>query len=438
MAIIKRLFILFCVILSASALASGQSTGRTVRHIEIAVPDTSFPPELTQAENDIEKQNYAAAEPLLQKVVAAHAGNYQAWFDLGFVNNALGRQQESIAAYRKSIAVKPDVFESNLNLGLMLAQEGNPEAAQFLRAATTLKPTAQPVEGHYRAWVSLGHVLEKSKPDDAIAAFHQAALLRPQEIDPHLSAGPLLEGENHLAEAEQEYKQALAINPKSTDAVTALANLYMRQHRFSDAEAELRNLITLLPQDADAHLQLGRMFAAGGQYGPAIAEIQTGLKLGSSDPNAQRDLADLNLMAGHFSEAEAQYRKLLAANPNDAQLHHSLGVSLLREKKFPQAEQELLTAIKLKPNFPEAYGDLAFAASENKDYVLTIKALDLRANFLPDSSVTYFLRASAYDHLRDIKQAAENYKKFLENDNGKNPDQEWQAKHRLITLEHTR
>jgi protein-tyrosine phosphatase len=41
----------------------------------------------------------------------------------------------------------------------------------------------------------------------------------------------------------------------------------------------------------------------------------------------------------------------------------------------------------------------------------------------------------AYDHLRDYKQAAENYHKFLEAARGAYPDQEWQARHRLIAIE---
>ncbi len=48
--------------------------------------------------------------------------SYVGWFDLGFVENALGNVDASIAAYRKSVAAKPDVFESNLNLGLQLAK----------------------------------------------------------------------------------------------------------------------------------------------------------------------------------------------------------------------------------------------------------------------------------------------------------------------------
>ncbi len=112
-----------------------------------------------------------------------------------------------------------------------------------------------------------------------------------------------------------------------------------------------------------------------------------------------------------------------------------MGTSLLREKKFPEAQQELTIAVKLKPDFGEAYGDLAFAAGENKDYSLVVRALDARVKVLPEIPITYFLRASAYDHLLDVKKAVANYHLFLQTANGKYPDQEWQAKHRLIALE---
>ena len=66
-----------------------------------------------------------------------------------------------------------------------------------------------------------------------------------------------------------------------------------------------------------------------------------------------------------------------------------------------------------------AYGDLAAAANENKNYELVIKALDARAKLLPELPIGYFLRATAYDHLRQYKPAAENYHRFLETATGK-------------------
>ena len=397
-----------------------------------------MPPELAKAEALIQKQDYVGAEPLLRKVLEGDAGNdpanYVAWFELGFVENGLGKRDESIAAYRKSVAAKPDVFESNLNLGLQLAKAGQPDAAQFLLAATQLKPTSHVAEGHARAWISLAHVLEPTKPDEAIADYGKAAALQPKDPEPHLAAGLLFEKQGKFADAESEYKQALALGP-SPDALTGLANIYMRGHRLPEAEAELKKLVAAHPEQADARIQLGRVLAADGKYDEAIAELQTGEKLAPVDASLQRDLADLYVLAKKYNQAEAAYRGLLAGSPNDAALHQSLGKALVEQKKFAEAQKEFERAVQLKPDMGAAYGDLAFAASANKDYPLTLKALDMRVKYLPEEPVTYFLRASAYDHLRDVKKASLNYHLFLKVANGKYPEQEWQAKHRLITIE---
>ncbi len=415
--------------------ASAQDTGRTVRHHRVAVEDPSFPPELIEAETDIGKQYFAGAEALLKKVVERDASNFQAWFDLGFVYNALGQHDDSIAAYRKSVAAKPDVFESNLNLGLMLAKTGQADAEQFLRAATQLKPTSEVDEGHFRAWIGLAHVIEGSKPEEALEAYRQAAVIRPKDLEPHLSAGLLLQKLNRFADAEQEYKNALAIDSASADALTGLANIYMRGHLFGQAEEVLRKLLVLHPDDAGGHLQLGRLLLLDGKNDDALAELQAGLKIAPGEVGAQRDLADLYATMGKFDQAEMQYRALLAANPRDAELYFGLGRALLKEHKFPEAQQELLIAVKLKPDFAAAYGDLAAAANENQNYQLELGALDARAKLVPELPIGYFLRATAYDHLRDAKQAALNYHKFLEVANGQYPDQEWQARHRLIAIE---
>lgn len=434
--------------MQTSSQESSSSSHKSTHHVRVA-EEEGPDPDLTQAEAFIQKQNLIDAEPLLRKVTEKDPSNYVAWFDLGFVENALGKVDESIAAYRKSVEAKPDVFESNLNLGLQLAKSGQPDAEQYLRAATKLKPTSHVAEGQERAWLSLGHVLEQKatgpdaasgadkRPtvDDAIAAYQHAASLLPKDPEPHLAAGQLFESENKFADAEQEYKAALTADPKSSDAITGLANIYMRGRHFPEAEAELRKIVAAHPEMTAAHIQLGRVLAAEGKNDDAIAELQAAQKDAPADVSLQRDLADLYSAAGKNAEAEAEYRILLAKNPNDAELHQGLAQSLMREKKYADAQQELLTCIKLKPDMGAAYGDLAFAAGENKNYPLAIKALDARAKLMPEIPITYFLRASAYDHLQNIKAAVENYRKFLDAAHGKYPEQEWQAKHRLIALE---
>jgi tetratricopeptide (TPR) repeat protein len=427
------------VFVALTACAAPAQTHTTIRHHQERVD--SQPPEIVQAEDAIQKNDFTAAEALLKKALDKEPNNYQAWFDLGFVLNRLGRADESIAAYRKSVAAKPDVFESNLNLGLMLVRAKNSEAEQFLRAATGLKPTAQVEEGQARAWLALAHLLEDKKPADALQAYGKASELTPKDPEPHLSAGLLHERQKEFSDAEAEYKQVLTLDPKSTDphsteAAIGLTNIYMKSGRLGDAEPLLRRLATERSEDAGIHLQLGRVLAAEGKKDDAIAELQTALKLAPSDADAQRDIADLYASAGKNDLAESAYRTLVTAQPKDPELHRGLGQALLRQKKFPEAQEEFLVALRLKRDWPDVYIDLAFAASENKNYELAIRALNGRTMLNVEMpAICFFVRASAYDHLRDYKQAAVDYHHFLDVANGKYPDQEWQATHRLIAIE---
>ena len=424
----------FLMVVAVPMAGSLRPDAQTIRHHKIAVEDPNAA-NLAQAEAAIQKKDFSSALDPLNKVVTADPKNYEAWFDLGFVNNALGKTSDAIAAYRQSVAAKPDVFESNLNLGLMLARAGQPGAEEFLRAATKLTPTAHAAEGKEQAWLALGHALEKSTPDEAIRAFQEASKLQPNDIEPYLSAGPILEQQKRLPEAEQMYKRAVTLDPQSVEAVTGLANVYMSSHRFPEAEDALKKLLVMRPNAANAHLELGRILAASGKRDEAIAELEIAEHAQPGDAALQREIADLLMGQKKYAQAESQYQLLVAKNPNDAELHASIGRALLYQKKFADAQQELLNALRLKPDMGAVYGDLAIAADQNQNYPLTIKALDVRAKFLPELPTTYFMRASAYDHLRDEKHAAENYHRFLEVANGKFPDQEWQAKHRLIAIE---
>jgi Flp pilus assembly protein TadD len=422
---------LFLIIMVACAAAQ---THTTVRHHKELVEVQ--PAEIAQAEDAIQKNDFAGAEALLRKAIDKDPSNYQAWFDLGFVLNRISRADESIAAYRKSVAAKPDVFESNLNLGLMLVRTNNSEAETFLRAATTLKPTAQVEEGQARAWLALAHLLEDKKPQDALQAYGKASELMPKDPEPHLSAGQLHERQKEFSDAEAQYKQAIALDTHSNDAVIGLTNIYMKSGRLADAEPLLRRLADEQPNDATIHLQLGRVLEAEGKKDGATAELQIALKLAPADTDVQREIADLYSGAGKNDLAEGAYRTLVAAQPNDAELHRGLGHALLLQKKFPEAQQEFLVALRLKRDSPDVYVDLAFAASENKNYELTIRALNGRTLLSADlPPICFFLRASAYDHMRDYKQASLDYHHFLGVANGKFPDQEWQATHRLIAIE---
>ena len=434
---INRTFILLALAgLLAAVPSYAQETEQTVRHHRgDEEQDPYLVPALIQAEKAIEIRDFITAENKLKHVVSDDDTNYRAWFDLGYVYTATRRDGDAIEAYRKSVAAKADLFESNLNLGILLGEAGNPEAEKYLRAAIALKPSGNPALGKERAWLSLAHVLETKNPDEAAAAYREASKLAPGDLEPHLAAGLFFEKQSRFADAEREYQQALDLDPKSVEGMAGLVNVYTKMQRLPEVEKMLRRYLELNPQNMTAHLQLGRVLQIRGNITDARSEYETVLKADPNDFEAQRELAALDLAADHYREAAQRYQLLVAERPGDAELHFALGSALLHTREFLGAQQALLEAVRLKPDLGEAYGELALAASENKQYDLAIRALDTRAKFLPETPGTYFLRATSYDNLKAYKQAAANYRQFLEVAQGKFPDQEWQARHRLIAID---
>lgn len=430
---VTRRFILSAIVLTSLTIF-GQTSGKTVRKYKTPV-ESPTEAALRDAESAIEKQNYDAAEKSLRDAIVKDSNNYRAWFDLGFVLNAKGQRAESIEAYRKAVASNPTIFESNLNLGLMLAREGNSEAVKYLRAATLLKPSSHPTEETARAWLALAHVLEKSDPKGAVEAFRSAATLKPKDVEPHLGAGKVLESIKDYNGAETEYKRAVELDPKSSEALAGLVDVYQQSGRLNEAETVLRKYIVLDPQNATAHAQLGRVLAATNKTDEAIAEFRIAIALVPDNAAAGRELADLLFDAKKYADAQAILAPVLQKFPNDPMLHYSMGRILMYQLNYSAAQNEFLAAINLKNDFGDAYSELAITANENKNYELALRALDARKKFLEETPATYFLRATIFDHLRDKKQAIEYYHLFLDAANGKSPDLEWKAKHRLIALE---
>lgn len=424
----------------ATQSPTGTESKPTIRHHRVPVEDASaaVSPIVAEAEAALDKKDYPGAEKLLLSATAVSPGDYRAWFDLGSVYGATGRKPAAIDAYKKSVVAKPQVFESNLNLGLLLASSGaGTEAAQYLKAATALTPSnsATAAQERFTAWMALGDDLKNIDAGGQAAAYQEAERLRPDAFEPHLRIGQQLLEQKDYAGAEKELKQAKALNPQSEEALASLVSLYSAKNQAADAESELRSYLKLHPENANAHAELAQALAAQGKSAEARSELEAAVRLDSANHLARVKLAGMAAAEKDYAVAESQYIALLKDQPNDAELHYQLGTVLMDEHKFPQAEQELLAAVNDKPDLADAYGNLATVAAENQHYQLALKALEARSRLLPENPGTYFLRATSYDHLRDYKKASESYRQFLAVAGGKFPDQEWQARHRLIAID---
>jgi Tfp pilus assembly protein PilF len=174
---------------------------------------------------------------------------------------------------------------------------------------------------------------------------------------------------------------------------------------------------------------------------PLLVQLRTDPKF-SADPAISRQLARLYAMDGQNAEAEQMYKSALATDPQDPTLLDDLGSVLVRQQKYPEAEKVLSEAVTLRDRFPnpgafgDAAGHLAFAESKAGHPKEALQALTLRATVLPNSGPSLFLEATAHDTLHEYKEAERAYRAFLAIAAGQFPDQEFEARHRLVALEH--
>ncbi len=387
---------------------------------------------LQEAEDLLQKQQYDQAETRLKALVSQYSSNSQAWFDLGYAESHLNKNSEAIAAYRKAAELTPKWFEANVNLALALTKSGqNAEAASALKAAVQLKPSTGGQQALANAWLLLAQLQEDTDAKSALAAYENTIELSPADPEPHYAVGRLLERDGDLKGAEQHYLKSAELGKSA--ATGQLIDLYIKQKRFADAESLLRKYSAQNPNSVTAQVALGRLLAAQGKTTEAIASLEAANV--AADPTIARELAGLYLEGKQYDKAAALFRSLVDKNPNDADIHLGLGTALVRQHNYALAESELIKALQLKPSLTDAYFDLAFAAQQNKHYELAIRVLDARAKLQPEVAGTYWIRAVAYDNLRAYKPAAESYKLFLAASGGKSPDQEFQARHRLLAIE---
>jgi tetratricopeptide (TPR) repeat protein len=415
--------------------------------------DTTASPTQTQAEQDplraqasaaLDQRDFPAALKVLNTLAAKYPTDAHLLYDLGFTQESLDQTSNAADTYRRAATADPKYFEPHLSLGLLLARTGQHDPARTeLLTATTLTPSADPAL-KARVWRALARLDQASRPVDASNELLEAMKISPETPDDIILSGELAEASNDLPAAEAAYRRLLSADPQNPTATSALVHLLEREKKSDQAEALLTAALAKNPDDPTLNAQLASLYDSQNQPEKAIPLIEKLHTANPGDPTLTRLLAHFYSSNSQFDKAAPLYATLTTAYPNDPTLVTDRADALIHLKQFAEAEAILKRTVAEPSAFPTpddlglAAGHLAFAASANEDPATTLQALAIRDKVLPQSPSSLFLAATAHDKLHQVKQARDLYKQFLSVANNKFPDEEWQARHRLVTLDHTR
>jgi tetratricopeptide (TPR) repeat protein len=397
-------------------------------------------PALAAAEEKIEAHDFDGARPSLVGYLQQHPADARGLFDLGFVEDSTGQQDAAERDYGKAIAADPKQFESHAALGLLYAQTSRPDKAlPELQTATQLEPTNHDERAKAQVWRSLAQLQLSNDPAAAKQSLLKALQLAPAS---ETAADLVLTGEIAEANADPEdagiaYKRALAEEPASAGATSGLAHLLLKENKPQEAEPLLRSALAKHPEDAGLTAQLATALSAEGNHAEATTTLEKLHQLQPSNAEVTRMLADTYLRNGAPEKAAPLLADTVRAAPNDAGLLTDYAQSLIYAKQFATAIPVLERATAADPHNEDAWGGLAFAHSQLHQDAEVLKDLAARQKIAADTPETLFLWATSYDNLHQMKQAAEYYERFLAAAQGKYPNEEWQAKHRLVALGHS-
>jgi tetratricopeptide (TPR) repeat protein len=274
------------------------------------------------------------------------ARNPAAWMPQSNLGNLLvqhGQFEAAVSHYEAAIALAPAYPEIHFNLADALVQlHRMPEAVSQYEAALRLSPD------YAAAHANLGTALvAMGQPEQAIPHFEQALRLKPDNAPAHYGLGFAFEVTGQLPQAMVQYRDALRTEPTQVEAHYHLANGLANAGRIAEAIEHYEAALRLRPDYAEAHANLGFALAGEGRTAEALDQLAQALRLkpGYSEAHAYRGFTLARV--GRLAEAAQEYRLALQGRPNDPDIHYQLGLVLRQLGDAPAAAAEFQAADRL-------------------------------------------------------------------------------------------
>lgn len=380
----------------------------------------------TEGMKALDEGKYDSAVQAFRKAIDADSKDYFAHFNLAMAYTLLQRDPEAVAEYRKTLELKPGLYEAELNGGIVLLRQKN--------------------------------------PIEALPLFEDAAGKKPQEFRPryYLAESQLQTGD--YAHAEESYKLAIALDAKSAGAQLGMAETLVQEGRLGDADAYFHQAAKLEPKYRDYLLELAALYEKASQNTEAIQIY----KEFPDNPAAQARMGELLLESKQFEDAvprlEEAYAKdaspanrsalaaayvftrkpdkalpllgqSVAAEPANYDLRMMYARALRDKRQFEPAANQFYAAAKLRPAEAKPWTELGGMLYMAGDLPQALTAFEQAAAKGESGAGNWFLRAIILDKLRQIKPAKDAYEHFLAMSQGKNPNQEFQARQRVRILQ---
>lgn len=360
---------------------------------------------------------------------------------LGF--ERVGEVAAAEAVYRAVLQVEPRHVLANYQLGLLLLQLRQAEAAiLFLLAALEVSPETADYWLSYiealiqaeqfnnaRATLALGRVHGLTGlAIDALSARLEAKLPEPLNT---LPAGPAASQSGRPGSDEEAALIALLDRAEFNEGVAQAQMMTQRfpRHSFGwkilgallrsqgnslAALVPMQKSVKLAPKDAQALSNLGLVLGDLQRHTEAEVCHRRALKINPQFADGFSNLGSTLKALGRLTEAEASFRKALALMPDHAEAYNNLGVTLYDQGRLAEAEAAYVQALALQPEYAEACNNLANVLRKQLRPAEAEKHLRQALVYRPDFADAHYNLASTLRELGQLNEALKSFQDALQ------------------------
>jgi tetratricopeptide (TPR) repeat protein len=292
---------------------------------------TAAQDQVTKDPNDLE------AHALLGKVYLRSLGDMQ--------SPQSGQMlQLAIAEYEKLSQLKPDDVETHLMLGQLygLNHDSAKSEAQFKEAQKVDANSEEVVLNLARLYSEEGDPKRAADVLNGVPVDDRTSRLE-------FALGASYEQMKKPKDAIAAYHRALDLEPDNLDTDRGLANALLADGQYDEALKVLNEIVAAEPQDAQSQIHISEIQRQQGHYDQALATLEKAKPLAQDSPELSYNEALIYDSLGRYDEATAVLTSLVSSSAhadgkysdqekaNRAIFLDRLGIIYREENKTPEA-----------------------------------------------------------------------------------------------------
>ncbi|MDQ7007397.1 MAG: tetratricopeptide repeat protein [Acidobacteriota bacterium] len=276
-----------------------------------------------------------------------------------FAVRTTGRVQQWAKVSRlieASLASYPDSANANFEMGLVLANPGNPQR-DLERAVEHFRHSLAIEDRRPQVWTNYARALgELGRWDEAVAARRKAIDLSPGDVEPlwrWLGEAELKTG--HLQRAIQAFRRARELNPDQPENPVLLGNALLRFAQAQLAQGRVDRAVDYAREALDLGVLPGEGYFLGALVLSRAGHEEEARKAAeravAEDPDLlrRRHRKAVRLdEAGRHAQAASLFQEILVATPDHVSTLFNLGRSLVLAGRPAEAIEPLARGLKIR------------------------------------------------------------------------------------------